>query len=241
VDHVVQSEALMDNKAILEKVEAKIRENIPGFEVRYKDEHFSQKLIGFLLKWVIPFNRAYMTDYTTTVYPRVYFPSRAWAEENPGRAWKILTHEYVHLWDQQQHRIWYPVSYFLPQALLLGALLALGAFWCLWFLLALGSLLFGLPWPSKWRTDAEMRGYGMTMAVNYWRYGSIREDLKTHIAERFLGWDYYRMSASKKRVTERINRIGEALQSGAILIGGPAKPYRDVHGLLEEEGELYSA
>lgn len=231
----------MDDKAFLQKVEATLREKIPGFEVRYKDEHFSQKLIGFFLRWVVPFNRVYMTEYTTTVYPRVYFPSRAWAQENPRRAWKVLAHEYVHLWDQQQHPIWYPISYFVPQVIALGALAAFGAFWCLWALLSLGFLGFAAPWPSRWRTAAELRGYGMSMALNYWRYGSVSDDLRERVAMKFLGWDYYRMSAFRRRVVERINRILESFQSGAIFLGDRAEPYRVIYALLEGEGVLRSA
>jgi len=224
----------MDDKAFLDTLEAKVAEEIPGYESRYKEESFFQKLIG-VLAW--PFNRHYMDRYTTTMYPRVYFPERSWRTDHTRRVWKILTHEYVHLWDQKQHRVLYPVGYALPQVLALMSLGAIGAFWGgLGFLWFLAFLVFALPWPAKWRTAAEMRGYAMSMAVNYWRYGTVTESQKEHVVARFVGWDYYRMSASKKKTRARVEAYVKALEDDSILFGKKAEPYRVMYNLLKDNG-----
>lgn len=71
-------------------------DEIPGFEVRYKNQSASSKVLGVLAR---PFNSAYMTRFTTTRYPRVYFPSEKFVADYPWGAAKILAHEFVHLSD----------------------------------------------------------------------------------------------------------------------------------------------
>ena len=87
----------MSDAAFLDALVAQIQIRIPKFEIRYKDESLFMKFLAVLV-WI--FNRRFMTDYTTTVAPKVYFPSRAWADANPRRVWKILAHEYVHLHER---------------------------------------------------------------------------------------------------------------------------------------------
>jgi hypothetical protein len=89
-----------------------IREHVPGFKVAFKDESPYQRILGFLIR---PFNAAYMTRFTTTFYPIVWFPSRAAYEENPKNSFGVLAHEFVHLMDTKRHPIWFRLSYVLPQ------------------------------------------------------------------------------------------------------------------------------
>ena len=188
----------MDDKAILEDLVKKIKVRLPDFEIRYKDEDLLQRIIGTILF----FNPAYMTRFTTTMFGKVYFVSRKWAEANPRQAWKILAHEYVHLLDDQDHPIWFSASYLFPQIKALGALVTFGAFWSPWFLLSLVFLLALAPWPAPWRAKWEMRGYVMSMAVNYWCYGDIRDDQVEHIGHNFWGPNYYYMRRGQSKILE---------------------------------------
>jgi hypothetical protein len=223
----------MDDQAFIAALEAKIRERIPGFAVRYKDESRFMKFLGVLV-WI--FNRRFMTDYTTTIAPVVYFPSRAWAAENPRHVWKVLAHEYVHLWDWKQGKTWFTFSYLLPQILALGALAAFGAFWNLWFLTALGCLAFAAPWPAKWRTDWELRGYTMSMAVNHWRHGNVQSWQIDGIVKNFTGFDYYRMCPNEGKIRRWLGEALLAIADGTLLQGSEAEPFRDVHELLAAQG-----
>ncbi|MCH8826486.1 MAG: hypothetical protein IIB16_05970 [Chloroflexi bacterium] len=120
----------------------------------------------------------------------------------------------------------------------LGALGAIGAFWNLWFLCALGFLVFAIPWGSPWRTDWELRGYTMSMAVNYWRYGSVLDNQIERIAGNFYGFDYYRMCPNKVKITRRLRNAVEDIESGVVLRGDHAAPFRLVYGLLQEQGAV---
>jgi hypothetical protein len=221
------------DKEIYDSLCTLIKCSVPGFEVRFKNESWSQKLLALLAK---PFCPDYMTRFTTTLFPKVYFPSRQFVEGNYRSAWKVLTHEYAHLWDRQKEGRTFDLRYALPQLLAIFALGVLAAFWSLWALLALVFLLALAPWPSRGRTDIEMRGYGMSMAVDYWRYGSINPGTKDWIAGIFVGWSYYRMSASLPKVKAQLDAIEKQIADSSILSGDYATPYRDVYLLLKNAG-----
>ncbi len=205
---------------------------IPGFEVRYKNEHFLQKLIGFFLRWVIPFNRNYMKQYTTTMYPRVYFPGREWVKKNNYlHAFKVLAHEYVHLYDEREEGFKFKYRYTSPQTHSLLAVLAFGAFWWPPMMGALGFLVALLPFWSKGRRDIERRGYAMSMAVNYWRYGSVKEDQIKWVVRQFTGPSYYFMWPFSKDMDERIRNDVRKLESGRMRRG---KPYFDIYKILKD-------
>lgn len=223
----------MDDKAILESLVAKIQARLPGFEIRYKDESRLQKLIGFLLF----FNKAYMTSFITTMFGKVYFPTRSRVEENPRGTWKTLAHEYVHLLDDRDHKLFKP-TYLYPQILAAGALLALGAFWCAWALLCLLCLVALAPWPAKYRTKWEMRGYAMSMAVNFWRYGRVTLDQMERIGENFWGPNYYYMCRSERKVRMQLKAIETALQSSSAAAVTHPLAVVDVKAVLRAHGAL---
>ena len=208
----------MTDKEILDELVATIKARLPKFDVKYKDESLFQRFLGFIMF----FNRAYMTQYTTTMFGKVYFISRAWVEANPKQAWKILAHEYVHLLDDDDHPVMFTLSYAFPQISALGALAALGAFWTPWALVALVFLLALAPWGSKGRTKAEMRGYAMSMTVNYWRYGSISQGTKDHVMSSFWGPNYYYMCRDKTYVEMEVNTIElQILKGQADMVTHP--------------------
>jgi len=98
----------------LKNFEEVIRKRVPGFRVAFKDASFVQRLLGFVMR---PFNHRYMTDFTSTFYPVVWFPTQERYESNPRNSFVVLAHEYVHLVDTSKRPIWFRVSYVMPQAL----------------------------------------------------------------------------------------------------------------------------
>lgn len=199
-----------------------------GFKVLYKDESLFMKIVGALAF----FNPKFMKGYTTTFFSRVYFPSRAWAKEVGHRhMFKVLAHEAVHLEDGRMYGPIYQVSYIMPQ--ILSVLALLGFFLSpIWFV----ALLMLLPLPAPFRKESEMRGYQMSMAVNYWRYGSVLQETKDHILGKFAGPDYYFMWPFRSAVKKEIDSRLEWIETGAILEGDWI--YKSVYDLLDRNGVL---
>lgn len=203
---------------------------VPGFEVKWKNESFTQKLLG----WILFFNPTYMTEYITTFYPLVYFPSKERYEKNPMNSLRILAHERVHLIDSSHQGLWFKTSYLLPQALFVPFILASVGFFIgglnivALILLALG-LTSLIPWPSPWRVHWEQRGYAMTLATAYWLLGSIPISLKNSVRERFLDWTYFRMSWSPAAIDDWMKEVISSIEGGTILND---ESYASVHRFL---------
>lgn len=149
----------LENLRMRIRVIDQIEEDIPKFEIRHKNKSFLMKLLSVVLF----FNRKFMTNYVTTMYPVVYVPD--WWGINKARQKaeiEILAHEYVHLYDRKKMWWLFNLLYLSPQ---IFSLLAIGAFWNISFL---WCLLFLLPWPSPGRAWLEFRGYRMSLAMMYW-------------------------------------------------------------------------
>jgi hypothetical protein len=208
----------MDYEKLYSELLVQVRQEIPGFSVDYKDTSRDWKLRAAALVVGI-FNKKFMTNYTTTLFSKVYFPSQEFVEADYRRAFRILAHEYVHLHDNKMHGWWFTVSYLFPQfPLPLLALAAIGAIWNGWFLFALVFLLTLLPWPAPGRTYWEMRGYMMTMAVTAWTtQKEVLEDMKGRISDIFLSSGYYWMGGMnfccRKRIQEEVQYRGETVES----------------------------
>lgn len=217
-----------------ERLKGVIAEAIPGFEVRYKDRSGWQRLISLLLF----FNRGYMTRYTTTLYPYVYYPSQEFEESDFASRFFTLAHEYVHLHDMKEHRLWFPVSYLSPQIWSLLSLGSIGAIWNPWFWLFLCALLLLLPFPSPDRARWEMRGYGMNLFLEHHLYGQISDATILRIEKQFTGAAYYFMWPLKAQVSECLGEMVRSIQKGAITRGDRGRPYRDVLSILKgREGD----
>lgn len=216
---------------ILKRLGDLVAYEIPNFQLRYKNDSYLMRFIGFFLKAINP---NFMKTTTTTLYPVVYFPNQSWVSETPGRGWQILAHEYVHLWDRKHIGRSFTWRYLTPQIAALGSLMALMSFWSLWFLLALVLLVALAPWPSPYRRDVELRGYTMTMALEYWLTGDISDVTLEQVADKFNGWSYYRMEPSELVITFKLSHIEAAIRSNAILIGQEGIPFRQVHDLLKQ-------
>lgn len=122
----------MSDLAILNQFEITIGKIIPGAQVKFKNESWLMKMIGFILS---PFNPGFMTDYITTIGYTVYFPTRQYYESAPEASFSILTHEFVHMWDRKQDSL-FSLKYLFPQILLpiplvLFTLFAFDAAWIL--------------------------------------------------------------------------------------------------------------
>lgn len=182
--------------------------------IRYKTESRLMRILGKLMFW----DSGFMTNVTTTLGFSVYFPSPDWVKADYRRAWQVLSHELVHVEDAEKQGLWFSLGYAMPQCLAVLSILALtGAVWTLAF------LLFALPWPALWRKRSEMRGYGMTMAVEFWYRGSISETTKEGIAAVFTGPAYYFMWPFRKAVRAELEGWVSKIQQGQ----------------LEDEGAVY--
>ena len=214
---------------LLDGVKAICERMYPGFKIDFKTKNLRERVWGFLVK---PFCPDYMTRYTTTFMGTITFPSEEFMNR-PG-SWKILAHELVHLVDERLHRVSMPLTYIFPQVLAVGALGAIGAFWNLWWLLCLGFLAFAGPWPSLGRQKWEMRGYCMSLAVDFWRYGAIQVSTKEWIVEGPLtGWGYYRMCWSKTKAKKLVEDAAERIVDGSVLLEAAPNPYVEVYNALK--------
>ena len=164
----------------VDALEQRLRRELPRFEVRYKAEWRLQRLIGRLV-W--PFNRQYMTAYTTVMGGRVYFPSRAWREQaGPARLYKTLRHEAVHLRDMRRFPGFFQLSYLL----LLPAGLTFRALW-------------------------EWRAYRETLRAELEVEGTISDALLAHVEERFCGPDYLYMLPLRRTVRRWLHECRQEL------------------------------
>lgn len=74
----------------------------------------------------------------------------------------------------------------------------------------------------------------MSLAVDYWRYGSVDEATKVWIAGHFTGWDYYRMWPNALAVRVEIDRVISDLQAGTYVNWKDSKPFTSVKLLIGE-------
>jgi len=229
-------DAVPSDNQLFDALQAKIKGRIPGFNIRFKNESRTQKLIGKLAF----FNKKYMSSYTSVLGSTVWFPSREYVNESKMRAFKVLGHEYVHLLDRKKHPIVFELLYASPQVFVVFVVLALLAFFFSnWWLIALSLLLCALPWPSPGRALLEMRGYAMNLAINIWRHGSLLPETKDWITEMFMGWSYYKMYPFPKSVRESIDRyeryiyrVDTVRPADGTIIFDYSEAFVDVYELL---------
>ena len=194
-----------DKEKKYDKLLEHVKKQIPKFEIRSKKESRLMKLLSVVLF----FNPRFMTNYYTTMYPRIYVPSLPWNPNKVSSRISTLAHEYVHLSDRKRMGLAFSALYLSPQ---IFTLLAFGAFWNLWFLLA---LLFLLPLPSPGRAWLEFRGYRMTAAVHYWLHGQRVNTM--WIERQFTSSSYYWMFPFKKFLSKRILKAVKDIESGENL------------------------
>ena len=174
-----------------------MRTQIPGFEIRSKQDSRFMKYLSKLLF----FNKAFLYKYVTTLYPRVYVPELPWLEDKPISAISVLAHEYVHLKDRKKMKWLFNFLYLFPQNLSFFFLLFPFSNW--WLL----CLLFLLPIPSPSRAWLEYRGYRMTLFVyEYYGLAGNLDDFVDWIAEHFVNSTYYWMFPAKGFIKNKLKR-----------------------------------
>lgn len=136
---------MSSDRELLTALEDEIRKHAPKFEIRFKNE---SKLMRFIGK-ILFFNKTFMTNYTTVLGPKVYFPTKEYYESNPVGSFDTLSHEFVHIMDDNRHPFLFKLKFAFPQILaVLGVLsLILIPLACLsvissWWLMLLAFLVF---------------------------------------------------------------------------------------------------
>jgi len=222
--------------ADLRAFEADTASVVPGFQLAWKDQSSFQKLLGAIMK---PFNPNFMTSYTTTFYPKVFFPTKERYEGNPDSSFTTLAHERVHLLDTKASPLWFRLSYVYPQVLSVPLLLAGGVlafFFGWWSLIAFGLGLACLaPWPAPGRVHWEQRGYAMTMAVTFWLTGDIPFARKDSIRKQFLTMAYFKMAWSTKAIDKWLSDTETSIRNGTLAANDPV--YGDVLKFLQSRGK----
>lgn len=217
-------------------LENRIKSRYPKFSYKFKDEDSLMQRIGKVLF----FNKGFLTVSTTTLGPTVYFPKREWFEANPDNYFETLCHEYVHVVDDAKHPIWFKLKYAFPQilaapaalfVLLLPILIPLMIFSIIspWWLLTLLTALFLAPIPSTGRTQAELRGYGMSVKVRVWE-GIFNDSYFERYAEAFTGSGYYYMCPRKDYIIDKLKQYAES--DDCLNDDTPA--YRDVYNIIKK-------
>jgi len=210
------------------ELEALIKERVPGFKVKFKDQSTFMKIIGKIMF----FNKRFMTDFTTTLGKTVYFPSRAKFDRDPGAYFYTLAHEYVHVMDYVARPFIFFAGYAFPQILSLFSLFAFFAFLNPYFLLFLIALLFAAPIPAPFRTWVELRGYGMNCKVRLWD-GWSEKSVQNEIGwytKAFTTSAYYFMCPFKTYITKKLMNWAKPSNDECLSYKNPA--YIDVHNIL---------
>lgn len=165
-----------------------------GLQIRFKDESFFMKLLGFILF----FNPKFMTNYTTTIGRTVYFPNHKWLAEKKDDVAHVLAHELVHIRDADEAgSLIFSYGYLFPQSFAVLSLFA--TFVSPWWLLC---LLFLLPIPAPIRTYYELRGYAITDATYYKSTGEFTDI--SWMSSQFTSGSYFFMWPFKNNIESRI-------------------------------------
>lgn len=82
-------------------------------KIKSKKNSIFMKTIAFL---IYPFNRRFMTNYWTTIFGTIYAPVSVdvSSPQDLKKHKNIIEHEKVHLNDQKNHPILFPLSYVFP-------------------------------------------------------------------------------------------------------------------------------
>lgn len=186
---------------------------VPKVRFVRKDSSWLMKFFGFVA-------RLYTRDFDHMIVAlgtNVYLPDAYLMPEVPTSV-KLagIAHETIHLIDQRDlGRIKFLLMYSFPQNLSVLALLALGAFWNIWFLGAVGFLVALFPWGSWYRSAFELKAYTATLACHYWQSGTFPDFYKKAIAEALSGGPYY-WACSSKRAEVELEKIKDGIIADSL-------------------------
>lgn len=214
----------MNNTEKFWALDTKIRERVPDYKIKFKNESTFMKILGKILF----FNKDFMTHVTTVIGKTIYFARRDWFEADPGRYFYTLCHEYVHIMDYDRRPASFASGYLMPQALAIFSLGALLSFISPWFLLFLLALIFLAPLPSRVRAWAELRGYGMSIKSRLWDGQAVSQERIDRYVTYFTGPAYYYMWPVKHCI---IKKLSKYVYSDDCL-SDPNPAYMDVYNLL---------
>jgi len=229
-----------------EKFKAALAENLPEFNVKFKDESTFMKIIGKILF----FNKTFMTGFVTTIGYTVYWPNRKKVDLGGQRVLATLAHEYRHAKDAKKTTpILFGFLYLLPQILALPGLMSLILIpllifgvvsWSWWMLSLMLTILFILPIPAYFRMRYEVNGYIMSMFIKYKllkELGMDKIDIRDvlyifikNINKNFTELNYYYMWPFG--IEERLSKKVEKILSGEII--KEDKIYQEVANALKK-------
>jgi len=138
-----------------------------------------------------------------------------------------------YLWPRK--KAWF----FTWTALGMGACIGIGVWKVPWSMLWLGagalcaSPLLNWIGAAAGRAIGEIRGYTVSMACNYWRYGSVQQSTIDWIVKQFVGGSYYFMLPWKSIITKVLNRQIKKIEDGRILKNPWAA---EVHSIMRDTG-----
>ncbi len=202
------------------KFHALLKVTMKDFEVKYKDKSTFMKILGYILF----FNKAFMTSFTTTVGSTVYFPSEAGLEKRGNGAMSTLAHEYQHVKDADSVTgVVFGFAYLIPQ--ILAPLMLLFGFINWWLAIGL-FVLFLAPIPAPLRMYYELRGYKMSLFMTNLfltengvreedRLLALKEQAKRH-NKQFTSFNYYLMWPFG--VLSKLEESAEKIVDGRIMM-----------------------
>jgi hypothetical protein len=200
-----------------EKTIEAIREVVPKFKVVEKEKSWMHRFIGGILK--LFGNPRYMDDYYTTIGYTIGLPKgmkflhweTAWHEGGHGLQAKKVTRPLFGTFYLQGTPVW----------LLFAALFCWPFFvWLPWWsgviVLALFTLMSFPPF-GFWRAHWEFQMYGMSIAVQHWKDGSVGSAIIEKYAEEFTKSYYFWMCPFDGYVKKKLNSYLEDAKSGKIF------------------------
>lgn len=223
-------------KLQLKILEKTIKEKIPSFELRFKDKSIFMRMIGFVLF----FSKNFLKQHVTTIKYKVYFPNmEQYYKYNYSDSFKMLAHEFVHLWDYKRYKLLFIVGYLFPQILAIFTLilqifllpLILKGYLSLWWLMALCGILFILPFPAYFRTIIELRGYGMNILIEKWENNAISQEYIEDMIKIFSSSNYYFMWPFENYIRKKLIKYAK---EEINLNKKKNMPYRVVKQIIQD-------
>ena len=140
-----------------------LQKSTPQLQIKFKNESFLMKLLGWVLYLINP---KFSTTYTTTIGSTIYFPNREFIDKFPHQSLTILAHEYLHIQDTKRlGKFVFSCLYLFP--LILLPLIPLVWLFFNWLYATIFLVVCSLPWPAWGRKYLELRAYQMSLFMLY--------------------------------------------------------------------------
>jgi len=208
-----------------------VRMFAPGFRVIKKSNSWFHKAVGSL--FALFGNKEYINTFWTTIGLTTAAP-KVFDKEYDPEAWKTILHEGWHAIQFSKKGFWFFVGYLFPQVVAIASIpIQIGLFllgwWTPWMLLA---LLFFSPLPAYWRAEWEWEAYRISIACDYWHWGTINPKARDRycewIIDNFTGPAYFFMWPFKGAVKKRTLEIIKSLDCGTFVIDDYTQRCKDI-------------